>query len=265
MTDMENVEYDVVIVGAGVYGGALYDKLAAVDPKLKVLLIDKDPAKLGKRAGTVGKLAMTSYNHGLIGALLEDGRRYFGLRLVMATGSVPTKLKTSCPGVVYDPEDLKPASKMAQAVVLGGGDDAVEAALKLSKKFKYVYLCSESFELSCKEKSKKKLEAAENVAHLPGCALASCRQDKSGCKATLSTYDTIKCAGVCACVGKSPNASGLTRQMAEFDEKGAIVVGRDGMTTVVPNVYAVGDCCSRPNKTALGAAAKRILKETEER
>ena len=64
-------------------------------------------------------------------------------------------------------------AKENQALVVGNSARAAKMALELKSKFKYVYLCTTDFDPVYHYQTKRKLDAAKNIAVLPGCQVVS--------------------------------------------------------------------------------------------
>jgi thioredoxin reductase len=146
-------------------------------------------------------------------------------------------------------------------VVAGNNNLAVTYALTLSKKFKYVYLCSSTIELECDAKYLKKLENTANIVHLPGCNVVGCKNDHEGklTEVQLDTYSSIRCSALVMSLGRTPDSSGLSKRMIETDADGYIVTKSFNTTTIVPSIYAIGACTRGGIKTRLLPIINHII------
>ena len=138
---------------------------------------------------------------------------------------------------------------------------AVSYALELAKKFKYVYLCSSVFKLDCNSKLLNKLNNTANIVHLPNCHIVSCKNDKEGklAEITLDTYETIKCSALVVALGRLPDASGVSPRMIELDQDNYIKTNSLHQTTVVPTIYAIGECTRHNTKRSVTTVCNHIL------
>jgi len=258
--------YDVIVIGASVEGIALCEYLNAENPDLKVALVSKSfkyltpKNKLTATVQIVGESVYSSYYHGVIGFTLKDKSALYGKAAVIATGSKPIK-NNAIPGIVHKPIDIPEVSKNSQVVVNGGTADAVKYSIELSKKFKYVYLCSSEFDINCDLRLKKKLNDLPNVVHLPGCNIVSCRRDKNGKlqEVTLDTYSTIHCSALVGAYGRLPDISGISVKMLDIDKDGYAVVNNKNASTKVSNIYVVGPCAKRNTKHLLTVVGNNLL------
>ena len=266
----QNELFDIVVLGASNEGIALCEFIKAKSPATRVALVSKHfnfvkpTNKLLDTELVLGESAFSSFNHGLVILTLKDRRIVVGKNLVIATGGNPIlghadKYKNK--NICYNPRDIKVSAKNKPAVVYGNNADAVNFALAMAKKFKYVYLCSETFELKCEAKLFKKLNDVPNIVHLPNCHIASCKNDKDGnlVEVTLDTYDTIKCAALVLALGRTPNISGIDLRMIELDADKYVKINTQHQTTITPNIYAIGECTRHNTKRSITTVGNILL------
>jgi len=268
----QNELYDVIVIGASVEGIALCEYLNAKNPNFKVALISKtfkyltSKTKLASTTQIVGESIYSSYYHGVIGFTLKDKKTVYGKTAVIATGSKPIKPLPDCDcfknsGIVYKPIDIENASKNEQVVVNGSNTDAVKYAIELSKKFRYVYLCSYKFKLDCDTRLLKKLNDLPNVVHLPGCNVMACKKGKNGKlqEITLDTYSVIHCSALVGAFGRLPDVSGISPKMIEVDDAGYAITKAHNETTKVPGIYALGACTNHNTKQSITVVGNALL------
>ena len=266
----QNELFDVVVLGASVEGIALCEYLKTKSPELKVALVSRHfnfvklTNKLLDTELILGESAFSSFNHGLVILTLKDRRIVVGKNLVIATGGNPIlgpadKYKNK--NICYNPRDITISAKNKPAVVYGNNADAVNFALTMSRKFKYVYLCSETFDLKCDIKLLKKLNDTANIVHLPNCHIASCKNDKDGnlTEIALDTYDTIKCAALVLALGRIPDVNGIDLRMIELDEDKYVKINTQHQTTITPNIYAIGECTRHNTKRSITTVGNILL------
>jgi thioredoxin reductase len=183
---------------------------------------------------------------------------------VVAVGTKPIKSNLKNSNIRYNLNDLK-ASKTNPAVVVGNNTLAATYALAMAKKFKYVYLCSNTVELDCEAKYLKKLENTANIVHLPNCNIISCKNDKEGnlTEVQLDTYSTIRCTTLVMSLGRTPDNSGLSKRMLEIDSDGYIITKEFNQTTVVPNIYAIGTCAQNGAKNRLIPTINHLIDQNK--
>jgi thioredoxin reductase len=205
-------------------------------------------------------VAYSNYNHGLIILNLADGTNLFGKTVVIATGSKPIKSSLKNAAIKYNLSDVKP-NKNGQVIVYGKDNLAASYALKLAKKFKHVYICSNSLVLECDTKLINKIENIANILHLPNCSIIACKNDKEGklIEAQLDTYSSIKCDTIVMSLGRQPEVSGISKRMIEVDSNGFIKTKAFNETTKVPNIFAIGSCVSHSTAHSTTAALNHII------
>ena len=267
----QNELFDVVILGASVEGITLAEYLKAKAPEKKVAIVSKHfnfvkpTNKLLDTELITGESVFSSFNHGLIVLTLKNKKLVVGKNLVLATGATPVKShaekfktnKTIC----YNPREITVNPKNKPAVVYGDNADAVNFALAMAKKFKYVYLCSKVFDLDCDAKTLKKLNETANIVHLPNCNPISTKTDKDGnlVEVTLDTYDTINCVALVFALGRVPDVNGVAPTMVELDEEKYVKINTQHQTTIVSNIYAIGECTKHNTKRSITAVGNSLI------
>ena len=268
-----NQLYDVIIIGASDEGISFCKHLLANTTGVKVALVSRNfnrPVEIEGLIKINKEVIFSSYNQGLIGLTLADRTQIFGINVVIAVGTKPIKSNLKNNNIRYNITDLK-AAKNSPAVVVGNDNLAVDFAITMSKKFKYVYLCSNTIELECDNKHLKKLENIANIVHLPNCNVISCKNDKNGnlTEVQLDSYSSIRCSTLVMSLGRTPDNSGLSKRMIEVDSNGYIITKEFNVTTVVPKIYAIGTCTRSSTKNRLLPVVNHLIdrnkfKRTEE-
>ena len=264
----QNELFDVVILGASAEGIALAEYLKAKAPEKRVAIVSKHfnfvkpTNKLLDTELIAGESVFSSFNHGLVVLTLKSKKLVVGKNLVLATGAAPVKshvLKNA--NICYNPRDIKIQPKNKPAVVFGNTADAVNYALTMAKKFKYVYLCSRVFDLKCEAKLLKKLNETANILHLPNCEVVSCKNDKEGnlCEVSLDTYDTIKCSALVLALGRLPDVNGVSTNMIELDADKYVKINTQHQTTIVANIYAIGECTRHNTKRSITTVGNSLI------
>ena len=266
----QNELYDVIIIGASIEGIVLAEYIKAKAPETKVALVSKHfnfvkaTNKLLDTELIIGESVYSNFNHGLIILTLKNKQLVVGKNVVIATGGYPIKApadRYKNKNICYNPRDIAINPKNKPAIVFGNGNDAVNFALTMAKKFKYVYLCSEVFKLGCDAKLLKKLNDTANIVHLPNCFITSCKNDKDGKlqEVTLNTYDTIKCSALVLALGRKPHVNGVDPKMIELDADKYIKINTQHQSTKVPNIYAIGECTKHNTKRSITLVGNQLL------
>ena len=162
-----NQLYDVVVIGASEEGISFCEQLLKKTVGVKVALVSRTfnkPINIEGLTKITGEVIFSAYNCGMIGLTLADRSQVFGVSIVIAVGTKPVRSALKNPNIKYNLADLK-ASKSAPAVVVGNDNLAVSYALTMSKKFKYVYLCSNTVDLECGSKYLPKIVSIRHENH----------------------------------------------------------------------------------------------------
>jgi thioredoxin reductase len=255
--------YDVIVIGASEEGISFCEQLLAKTTGLKVALVSRNfnrPVEVVGLTKISGEVIFSTYNRGMIGLTLHDRTQVFGVNVIIAVGTKPIKSNLKNNNIHYNLLNIK-TSKTTPVVVAGNNNLAVSYALALAKKFKYVYLCSNSVELDCDAKYIKKLENVANIVHLPNCNVLSCKNDKDGklVEIQLDTYSSIRCSALVMSLGRIPDNPGLSKRMIEVDPNGYVITKEFNVTTIIPNIYAIGSCAKNGTKTRLGPVINHLI------
>jgi thioredoxin reductase len=262
-----NQLYDVIVIGASEEGINFCEQILAKTVGLRVALVSRSfdrPVEIEGLTKINKEVIFSSYNNRLLGLTLADRTQIFGLNIIVAVGTKPVKSNLKNCNIRYNLNGLK-ASKSTAAVVVGKDDLAAKYALSISKKFKYIYLCSDSVELECEAKYIKKLENTANIVHLPNCNVIGCKNDKDGnlTEVQLDTYSSIRCSTLIMSLGRAPDNSGLSKRMIETDTDGHIITKEFNVTTVIPSIYAIGACTKNSSKTRVLSVINRIIEKNK--
>ena len=125
------------------------------------------------------------------------------------------------------------------SIVVGSGDGAVEHALLMSKVCPHVYLISRSSKFKARKQYLSPAENAENIEFIYNDEIERIEDEKS----VLKSGRIIDSTKILAKIGFVPNTDILPDQIEQTDSK-LIKINSHHQTTV-PNIYAVGDICSR--------------------
>ena len=291
---METKEYQTIIVGSGPAGmtAAIYAQRA----KLSALVIEKDFVSGGQMVKTSevdnypGLPGMGGYEIGetfrahaeKLGAIfvrenvkkieLEGYRKrvitnkgeYLTETVILATGArhrmlgIPGEEELQVMGVSYCATCDGAFFKDKVAVVVGGGDVAVEDTIFLSRICRQVYLVHRRSELRAEKFLQEKVRNLENVKILWDTVLEEIEgkeQVESVRLKNVHTGETVSlCAdGVFIAVGMIPNTDNF-KELVEISPEGYIQAREDCITSV-PGIYAAGDIRTKKLRQIITAAA----------
>lgn len=262
---MQNIIYKTVIVGASTTGIMLYNKLKRAGIDTKVVSSDFTNTTTGNTVLKVDRISGTvcysDAKRGLIILNLTSGETVCCENVILACGlnSKRLQLDTNC--IFYKLSDFNIKSKTKPVTVVGNSAEAVTAAIKLAKKYSYVYVCSPTAKLHCGLELANTLYKTKNIVVLPLCHITSCRSDKTGklTDITLSTFETLKCGGILAFTEKEATVhTCFNSGMLKFDSDRHIIINNTGETGLVPKLFAVGSCTTDSSTEVLDNIVMKI-------
>ena len=216
--------------------------------------------KFGARVTAPRRATSLHAKDGLYYVGLDDERCVRGRTVILANGVQYRRLpldrlrEFEGRGIYYAATDLEARfCHNTEAVIVGGGNSAGQAAMFLSRSAKRVHLVVRGEGLAATMSSylSDRIENDKNIrmwTRTEVCALHG--EEKLGCL-TLCNRDTgeetdIQSEALFIMVGAAPNTDWLGDQI-KLDEKCFILTGHDagegirGFETSLPGVYAVGD------------------------
>ena len=280
--------YDIAILGAGPAGisAAIY----AARAKMNILWLDKQFAQggqvlntyevdnypgmpgisgmdLGEAMGAhAAKLGIEPVRENVLS--VEDAgtekiirtkkHEYRAKTVILACGAshrrlnIPGEEELSGMGVSYCATCDGAFFKDKTAVVVGGGNMAVEDAIFLSRICKKVYLLHRRDELRADEILQESLSACENVEMIWNSVAVEIQGTEcvTGLKIRNVLDDT---EGVFIAVGILPNTEKF-KGLVKLDEAGYIIAGEEGITET-PGVFAAGDIRTKMLRQVVTAVA----------
>ena len=286
--------YDIAILGAGPAGisAAIY----AARAKMNILWLDKQFAQggqvlntyevdnypgmpgisgmdLGEAMGAhAAKLGIEPVRENVLS--VEDAgtekiirtkkHEYRAKTVILACGAshrrlnIPGEEELSEMGVSYCATCDGAFFKDKTAVVVGGGNMAVEDAIFLSRICKKVYLLHRRDELRADEILQESLSACENVEMIWNSVAVEIQGTEcvTGLKIRNVLDDTesvIATDGVFIAVGILPNTEKF-KGLVKLDEAGYIIAGEEGITEM-PGVFAAGDIRTKMLRQVVTAVA----------
>jgi thioredoxin reductase (NADPH) len=275
---VSQASYDVIVIGEGVSGltaaGALARsgaRVATLEAQLFGGLVinvnELDPVPEGKPASGAelasemmqanGDLGVESINEEVVdirngGATKQvvtaGGTTYTARHVVVASGArlkrlgVPGESEFEGRGVSQCADCDGPMYQNEEAVVVGGGDSALQEALVLAQYCKRVHLVHRSDGFRAGAHWVGQVEGNDRISMIPNATvdaiLGSQMVEKARVKHADGRVEEIPCAGVFAYVGLAPN-SGFLPPEVQRDEHGYVTTNAECATTM-PGVWAVG-------------------------
>ena len=289
-----SVVYDIAILGAGPAGisAAIY----AARAKMNVLWFDRQFTQGGQILNTyevdnypglpgisgmdlgeamaehAAKLGTEPVRENVLAVEDAGGEKiirtkkneYRARTVILACGAshrrlgIPGEEELSGVGVSYCATCDGAFFKDKTAVVVGGGNMAVEDAIFLSRICKKVYLVHRRDELRADEILQESLTADGNVEVIWNSVAVEIQGEEcvTGLKIRNIRYNTesvINTDGVFIAVGIIPNTEKFSN-LVKLDEAGYIIAGEEGITQT-PGIFAAGDIRTKMLRQVVTAVA----------
>ena len=227
---------------------------------------DVDVMNLQRAAGV-------ARNGDFVEVTMQSGAVLKSKSVILATGArwremnVPGEKEYRTKGVAYCPHCDGPLFKGKRVAVIGGGNSGVEAAIDLAGIVSHVTLLEFDNKLRADAVLQSKLRSLPNVTIITEALSTEVLGD--GNKVTGLTYTNratgenhkVELEGIFVQIGLLPNTDWLKGSEVELSNRGEIVVGAHGNTSM-EGVFAAGDCTIVPYKQiiiAVGEGAKASL------
>lgn len=298
-TDMEQSDtqqYDVIIIGGGPAG--LSAGLYTARANLSSLLIEKGP--LGGQLSWIKRIDnYPGFPNGISGSeladLMETQALKFGLKIenasvidiavdpdmkivktdtrnfetktiIITTGvskkrqAIDGEEKFQGMGVSYCATCDGPFFKDASVAIVGGGDEALQEAIFLTRYAKQITIIHYQEKLSAREELQKIAKEKDNISFLLNSTITKIAGKEKVELVEVMDLNTgnarqLTVGGVFLYIGTRP-AKDFLSQLIELDEKGYIITDED-MKTSVDGIFAAGDVRNKTMRqvaTAVGDA-----------
>jgi len=151
-----------------------------------------------------------------------------------------------------------PFFKNKRAIVVGGGDTALEEALELTKYVKEVKVVHRRSQLRASRILQKRAFSNPKIKFVWNAVVQEIIGEEKVEGVRLRRTDTgeefvLECDAVFVAIGSEPN-TGIFRNQIDLDEDGYVIV-HDETKTSVEGIFAAGDVQDRRYKQAITAAA----------
>jgi thioredoxin reductase (NADPH) len=205
-------------------------------------------------------------------AMLDDGDELCARAVLVATGVQYRRLpldnleELEGAGIFYSATEMEARfCGKTEAVVIGGGNSAGQAAMFLSRAASHVHLVVRSGSLAASMSSylSQRLEADPRITIHYHSAVTALHGESWLEAITLRTKDTeqrIATRALFIMIGAAPNTDWLSG-MAETDDKGFVLTGAaagqaDDYATTAPGIFAVGDVRANSVKRVASAVGE---------
>ncbi len=188
---------------------------------------------------------------------------YFSQAIILALGMKIRKLnfensdKFLNRGIsYYVPNNLKKLQNKTVAVI-GGGDSALDTAIKLSNQAKKVYLIHRREEFRGADSLVKQVQAQKNIELVLSAQIEKALGDKEIKSLVLNNQTELKINQVFIEIGGMPNSE-LCSQLG-IKMQGNFIETDKNQATNISGVFAAGDITNNPLKQIITAAAEGAI------
>lgn len=192
--------------------------------------------------------------------------------IILAVGAVWEKLNIPgeteffTKGVTNCPHCDGPLFSGKDVAIIGGGNQAIEGAIDLANKARYVYVLEQSSELKADKILQDRLTKLSNVTLLTNVDVkeivgTDCVSGLSYINKATKHLCSIDLEGVFVQTKLIPNTDWLNDLAVILNEKGEIITDDYGMTNI-PGLFAAGDCTNSVYKQiiiSMGSGANAAL------
>lgn len=268
-----NQRVDVIVIGDSKAGNEAIKQLAK-NLSIKIAFISRE-FKNSTSYNHINveyikeEVIFIDYKKRLFCCYLSNGDNFFSTHLIVATGLIYEPLiinNMKIPNVFNNVEDIPKYAKELPAVVLGKSNTDVTLALKVAKKFKQVYLCSETFKLkNVTSANIKKLAETDNILVLPNTSITKALiQDNQLKSVELTNYSNITCSAIFVKTPSKPEISFIPTILIDLNKEGYIKTTSKSESTKVPKCFAIGNCAEKSTKKMFLNMLETILLDFKE-
>lgn len=271
---MNNCQVDIIIIGDSKNGNKALKALAPYKNSIKIAFISRD----FKSTTTFDHLNVEyikqevlfiDYKNRLFGCHLANGVRIYGTHIIVASGLKYEPFKVNnkiVPNVFNTLVELPKYSRELPAIVIGKDKSDAKFTLDVAKKFKHVFLCTETFQIPDVSTSNlKKLQEAPNIVMLPNTAVNKIILEEDQLKAVeLTNYSTVTCSAIFVKTKSTPEIDFIPKNLVQRTDDNFLVTDAANESLVVPKFYATGNCAVKSTKQMFINMINAIKKDFEE-
>ena len=265
-----NSQVDVIVIGDSYDGYDAVKKIASSNPAIKMVFVSKNFRSVTTRdylnvEYIKDEVVFTDYKNRLFGVYLKNGARLYCTHLIIASGLSYALLLAGhrqIPNVFNNVNDIPKHAKNQPAIVIGNTNNDVKFALAVAKKYKQVYLCTQSMSIEgLTESNKNKLAKASNIVVLPNTSITKFQAPDGVLKTVeLDNYSTVTCSAVFAKTQAKPETNFVSNIIGK-DSLGYLITTRAAQSILVPKCFAIGTCAIKSTQKMKAEMISLILKD----
>lgn len=189
------------------------------------------------------EIVLINYRYGLFRLSTKNNELYCSKSIIFATGTAPKSVNLASNDIYYCNNNL-PDLKAKNAIICGSSNIGISYALALANQYKNIFICDKYLEMHCDPVLVKKINEINNIHWLPNTEIKEIRNGKDNeiTSVLLSTGTTLKCSIIIMDTELIPQTN-IVKPFAKLDEFGYIIAP-DCITTLIPGVFAAGECRS---------------------
>jgi thioredoxin reductase len=266
-----NYQVDVIIIGDSKDGHEAVKNIASANTKIRTAFISREFKSTTTHdylnvEYIKEEVVFTDYKNRLFGCYLKNGDIIYGTHLIDASGLRYEPLiihNKQVPCVFNNTYDIPKNAKNQPAIVLGSNNVDVKFALSVTKKYKYVYLCTKSLNIEdITAANVKKLSEAKNIQVLPNTYVLKVHtSDGELQKVDLDNYSTVTCSAIYVKTTSKPESDFVSDKLIKKDIYGYLEVANNAESTVVPKCFAIGNCINKYTKKMSQLMVESVLND----
>lgn len=266
-----NFRVDVIVIGDSTSGHDILNKLASSKSTLKVAFVSRSFKSTTTHDYANVKyfkdeVEYVSYRHRLFCCYTKNGDNIFCTHLIVASGLSYEPFVVNneqVPGVANSLDEVSKAAKQQSALVVGDNDSAVKLALAAAKKYKQVYLCTQTLDLkeNISAATMKKVAVTENLATLPNTTIRKVVVENNSLKKVeLDNYSEVDCSAIYVKTAAKPAIEFIPKKLIQREDD-YLIVNENCESAIMPKCFAVGTVIKKYNKTMEQKLIDTILKD----
>lgn len=265
-----NKQFDIIIIGDSHEGIKALKKLAMYGQQLKIALISRSFKSVTTKCSLnieylEDDVLLIDYKAKLFGCYLKSGIRLYSTHVILACGVKYADYLVNgkpVPNVFNTANDISKSAKNLPAVVVGHDAAAIKLALSVAKKYRQVYVCMDTISPVCSNALKTKLNAVNNIVLLPNATITKTYTVNGVLdKIDLSNYSQIICKAVFVKTTPTPETDFVPNKLINKDYLGYCLTNTQAESTLVPKLFAIGNCAAKSSAKQQEIMIKSILSD----